>query len=89
MTDWTPSASDIAWCNDLLRKLNEGGIWGTSIGIYQVNHAKKTLTLLFKSLSFDQDLHKRNIAALRNIAAFKCCGYTVKETAGVDCVVDD
>lgn len=41
--NWTPSPSDIAWTQQLLNAMNNGGLWGTSEGVFKVNKTDKIL----------------------------------------------
>lgn len=63
---WTPTKSDINWCNRLIDMLKDGGVWATSVGlIYSVDKESKNLKLTAGDKS--HQMHKRNIRALKEI----------------------
>lgn len=74
MTNWKPSPSDLAWCQNLIKMTRDGAMWGSSNGIMIFDHKAKTLTLMLRSPMFEQETHERNIVC------FKACGYEVKDT---------
>lgn len=76
MTQWTPTMADVLWCAGLLRTVKHGGIWGSTNGIYHVDHVAKRLTLTAKPPWFQQHNHDRNVVA------FAVLGYEV--TVDVD-----
>lgn len=46
--DWQPRPSDIAWTENLLRMIKDGGMWAVpmSSSIYRVNHKDRQLELV-------------------------------------------
>lgn len=61
--DWEPSESDLAWCANLLRV--GATTWGTSNGIYEIDHTSKTMTLVQRLFDYEPHLHERNVKGLR------------------------
>jgi hypothetical protein len=55
---WKPSASDIAWSENLIRITKQGGLWFTTDvrSGYKFDHKNKTLTTVKNS---NPELHRR------------------------------
>ncbi len=70
---WESSASDLQWCRNLIGMINDGGVWGTSAGAYQIDKANKKLTLITRTYipGTYEAIH------LRNVKAFKAIGWEV------------
>lgn len=63
MIQWTPTRADLAWCAGLLRTVADGGVWGSTNGIYHVNHTDKRLTLTARPPWFNSTEHEKNVIA--------------------------
>lgn len=62
MAEYKPKESDLIWCKNLIRVVNEGAVWGTSWGIYKFNKKEKKIVLQEKVPHKDwnfEDNHKR------------------------------
>lgn len=68
---FTPTAYDIKWVEGLIDRLNDGGQWINSHGIYRVDKGKKALSLIYKfkwANSVTQvTIHDRTEIVLREI----------------------
>jgi hypothetical protein len=69
MKEWEPSEKDLEWCRMLISTLSDGGVWGTSEGIYKKNDKKKTLERINKAEIRGAGglIHERNIIAFGKI----------------------
>lgn len=41
--DWEPSRSDIEWTKNLVERMNDGGMWATTEGVFRVDKKQKQL----------------------------------------------
>lgn len=64
---WQPSPDDIAWARMMIRITKNGGMWGSSIGIYKMDHTNKKLILTNKSPIFSQEQHDMNVTCFGKI----------------------
>ena len=74
LMEYQPSPSDIAWTENVLRIIRDGGVWGIpgTGQVYKVDHKEKTLTLIMDPGTPEADeLH------LKIIAVAKAMGWKV------------
>ena len=71
--DWEPSDSDVAWVENLIRTLKDGGVWGlpSSRSEWQFFKRAKLAVLLCGAL--EDETNRRTAAILRGLE------WTVKE----------
>ena len=70
--NWTPSTADLDWTHNLIRIIKQGGLWGTSHAIYQLDHKHKTLI----EVELDQDT--KNHERVRTV--FKILGWHIQRS---------
>jgi len=73
MTKWKPSQSDKQWMEDLVRLMNNGGVWAVPANGSSWCIHKNDKRVNIMSRGADDELTERIIKA------FKVIGYTVKD----------
>ena len=75
---YNPKPEDIAWARMTVGVLRDGGHWGCSWGLYRVDKASKTITLIEKMPHFPHgdflENHRKTVAVFGKIGyEVKCC----------------
>jgi hypothetical protein len=77
---YEPTLQDIAWAKRTVTLLKNGGVWGCSWGMYQINKTEKKVELLMVNPAFAKD--ELNDLFHMTEQTFKAIGYTVDQTGG-------
>ncbi len=59
--NWEPDNKAVEWAKNLLAMLKDGGMWASDNGLCQVDHKKRTMTLILKSPHFCAVTHARSV----------------------------
>lgn len=73
MTTWEPSDSDVRWLAGIIELLKDGGVWGTSSGIFRIKKTNKIAQLVMGD--FDDEQTQRTVKVLVKM------GYVVENKA--------
>src|SRR5258708_6385463 len=63
--NWVHSPDHLIWTKKLIDNANNRATWGTTNGVYVFDKPHRTLTLLQKSDTFDKEMHRRIVIAMK------------------------